>query len=342
MKTLLRLCATLLLFVSPAFGAVQSGSAAPADSTVVASLDVGELAQNPGAEEAAVEETSTEEDLEANAGKVADYIAQAKDWAVEEGPGMLLKAIMFLVILFVFKILGNMMSSVVMRALKSAKLEISNLLSEFFTGAIKKIFLVIGLMIALEMVGVQTAPILAGLGVMGFVVGFALQDTLSNFAAGVMILLYRPYDIGDVITAAGETGSVKDMSLVSTIIGTPDNQRVIIPNSAIWGGTIRNVTAQDTRRVDMVIGVSYDLMVPGDTAESLLPKMRAFMERRDVDIPVWIYDADDYEQINNRFELPGEVPVTLAIDREGKIVDREEGPASEARFDEMMRKALGI
>ncbi len=91
-----------------------------------------------------------------------------------------------------------------------------------------------------------------------------------------------------------------------------------------------------------VIGVSYDLMIPGDDATSIMPKMTSFMQRRTIDLPVWIYDEDDYEQINARFDLPGEVPVTLAIDKDGKIVDRQEGAADEARFEDMMRKALGI
>ncbi len=206
--------------------------------------------------------------LENTAGKGLDYLKKAKNWAIEEGPGMVLKAVLFLLILIVFKFIGNVAASMATRAMKTAKLNISDLLREFFQGSIKKVFLVVGLMIALEMVGVKTGPLLAGIGVIGFVVGFALQDTLSNFAAGVMILMYRPYDIGDVITAAGETGKVQDMSLVSTILGTPDNQRLIIPNGSIWGGTIRNVTAQATRRVDMVVGVSYsdDL----DRAQELL------------------------------------------------------------------------
>jgi thiol-disulfide isomerase/thioredoxin len=91
----------------------------------------------------------------------------------------------------------------------------------------------------------------------------------------------------------------------------------------------------------VVLGVSYDLMVPGVTREGVLEKMRAFVRERDVDIPVLVYEADDYDAINERFELPGQVPVTLAIDREGNIVDRQENQAGKERFAAMMRKALG-
>ena len=91
----------------------------------------------------------------------------------------------------------------------------------------------------------------------GFVVAFALQGTLSNFASGIMILLYRPYDIGNFVEVAGQAGTVNAMSLVSTTLLTPDNQRLTIPNGSIWGGVIRNVTAMPTRRVDMTFGIGY-------------------------------------------------------------------------------------
>jgi thiol-disulfide isomerase/thioredoxin len=90
-----------------------------------------------------------------------------------------------------------------------------------------------------------------------------------------------------------------------------------------------------------VVGVSYDLMIPGVTADEVVEQMRAFTQERGIDIPVLIYDDADYERINERFALPGEVPVTLAIDRAGNVVDRHEGQADRARFDELMRKALG-
>ena len=100
-------------------------------------------------------------------------------------------------------------------------------------------------------------PLLAGLGVAGFVIGFALQSTLSNFAAGLMILIYRPYDVGDLVEVSGATGTVAEMSLVSTTIRTLDNQRIVVPNNKVWGDVIKNVTAEDLRRVDLVFGIGY-------------------------------------------------------------------------------------
>jgi small conductance mechanosensitive channel len=104
---------------------------------------------------------------------------------------------------------------------------------------------------------------LAGLGIAGFVLGFALQETLGNFAAGVMILAYRPYDVGDLIECSGGVfGKVSAMNLVSTTILTPDNQTRVVPNGKIWGDVITNVTAQKVRRVDLTFGISYADDIP--------------------------------------------------------------------------------
>lgn len=195
--------------------------------------------------------------LEATLGLVADWTEKGKDWITDNGPTYAIKIVLFLVILFVFRILSRIAGGLTSKALSSSKLKVSELLKKFFVGIVQKVVFVVGLLIALGQVGIDTGPLLAGVGVVGFVVGFALQDTLSNFAAGIMILMYRPFDVGDVISAAGETGKVEDLTLVSTTLLTPDNQKLILPNSSIWGGTIRNITAQDTRRVDFTVGVGY-------------------------------------------------------------------------------------
>jgi small conductance mechanosensitive channel len=115
----------------------------------------------------------------------------------------------------------------------------------------------LGFLIILTQLGVHVAPLLAGLGIAGFVVGFAMQSTLANFAAGGMILANQPFDVGDEIEVAGVLGVVQRMGLVSTTILSLDNQRVIIPNSTLMSGVIRNRTAEPMRRVDLVFKVSY-------------------------------------------------------------------------------------
>jgi small conductance mechanosensitive channel len=163
---------------------------------------------------------------------------------------------LFIVVMIVFRILAGVLGGITRRATGKLK-RTSELLKDFFVNTVRKITFFIGLVIAISFLGVNIGPFLAAIGALGFIIGFALQGTLSNFASGIMILLYRPYDIGDFVDVAGVVGKVDAMSLVSTTIKTPDNQLVIVPNNSIWGGVITNVTGSPTRRVDMVFGIGY-------------------------------------------------------------------------------------
>jgi small conductance mechanosensitive channel len=120
--------------------------------------------------------------------------------------------------------------------------------------------------------GVQTASLVAVLGAAGLAIGLALQGTLSNLAAGVMLLVFRPFKVGDFIDAGGTTGTVQEIGLFSTRLHTPDNIRIIVPNSGVFGGTIKNFSANDTRRIDLVMGISYgdDIGVARDTMLQVL------------------------------------------------------------------------
>ena len=112
---------------------------------------------------------------------------------------------------------------------------------------------------ALGMVGIQMASVLTILATAGLAVGLALQGTLSNVAAGVMLLIFRPFKVGDFIEAGGgPKGTVDSIGLFSTSLNTPDNIHIVVPNSAIYGGTIKNFSHHDKRRVDMVFGIGYD------------------------------------------------------------------------------------
>lgn len=105
--------------------------------------------------------------------------------------------------------------------------------------------------------GINTTSFLAVVGAAGLAIGLALKDSLANFSAGVMLILFRPFKVGDVINAAGETGSVQEITIFNTVLNTPDNQRKIIPNGIVSSGTITNITANDKRRIDMVFGIGY-------------------------------------------------------------------------------------
>lgn len=120
---------------------------------------------------------------------------------------------------------------------------------------------------ALGQLGVQTASFVAIIGAAGLAVGFALQGSLANFAAGVMLIMFRPFKIGDFVEAAGTSGVVNEISIFSTILKTPDNKTVIISNGSVMGGTIVNYSAEDTRRVDVPVGVSYSSDIKAVKAE---------------------------------------------------------------------------
>ncbi|MFN3151766.1 mechanosensitive ion channel domain-containing protein [Bremerella sp.] len=138
------------------------------------------------------------------------------------------------------------------------KLRLSQLAEHLIARMIKNIVLVIGFAIALTALEIDITPVIAAIGATGLVVGLALQGTLSNFASGLMILVNRPFDVGDVVTAGGITGVIDQMNLVSTRFKTFDNQTIYVPNNEIWNNVITNITANHTRRVDMEFGIGYD------------------------------------------------------------------------------------
>ncbi|WP_372922572.1 mechanosensitive ion channel family protein, partial [Roseovarius sp.] len=135
---------------------------------------------------------------------------------------------------------------------------LSKLLHGFLAMVVYWLTIAIGLMIVLAALGVNITPLFALVGGASFIIAFAMQDTLGNLAAGLMIMVNRPFDEGDYVTIGGKGGTVRKVSVVSTTITTPDNQVIIIPNSKVWGDVITNVTASDTRRIDMVFGIGYE------------------------------------------------------------------------------------
>ncbi|HDM77631.1 MAG TPA: mechanosensitive ion channel, partial [Deltaproteobacteria bacterium] len=118
--------------------------------------------------------------------------------------------------------------------------------------------LIVVVIAAAGQLGINTTSFLTIVGAAGLAIGLALKDSLSNFASGVMLILFRPFRVGDVVNAAGVTGKVETISMFTTIMNTPDNQKIIVPNSAITSSTITNITANETRRVDLVIGIGYE------------------------------------------------------------------------------------
>lgn len=135
---------------------------------------------------------------------------------------------------------------------------IDETLIRFLSGVVRYTIIVVTVLAVLSEFGVQTASLLAVLGAAGLAIGLALQGTLSNVAAGVMLLFLRPFRIGDFIEAAGVSGTVQDMSLFNIALSTGDNVQIFVPNSDVWTSAIRNFSYNPTRRVELVCGISYD------------------------------------------------------------------------------------
>jgi small conductance mechanosensitive channel len=204
-----------------------------------------------------------------------DLLDSLSLWLQFSAADFVFQALVFISILLGARLLGRLARNLVQRGFSRNPGNTSQLLRDMTISLVGGGVFVIGFLIALSQIGISLAPMLAGLGVAGFIIGFALQDTLGNFAAGGMILIYRPFDVDDYIEVAGVDGTVKKMNLVSTTITTPDNQALIIPNSKIWGDVIRNKTGQRIRRVDLEFGISYSDSI--EHAEEVFRKVLATM-----------------------------------------------------------------
>lgn len=160
-----------------------------------------------------------------------------------------------IVIFFVGKWVVNLVVKGLLKAMQ--KSEVDTTLRRFVANLARMMLMLFVIIAAIGALGVKTASLVALIGAAGLAVGLALQGSLSNFAAGVLIVLFRPYKVGDWIEGGGVSGSVEEVQILTTVLKTGDNKRVIIPNSQIMGTTITNYSANDTRRVDLVVGVSY-------------------------------------------------------------------------------------
>ena len=201
-------------------------------------------------------------DWDVLSGLMSGWLTDFGTWLVDNLPQLLFNLALFLLVLWLAAMLSKLTRRLVSEGLRRSNLKVSRLLRNMIVSSAGGLVLLLGVLFGLAQLGISVGPLLAGLGIAGFIVGFALQDTLGNFAAGLMILFYRPYDVGDVVEAGGVFGKVGKMSLVNTTILTFDNQTLVMPNSKIWGDVIKNVTAQDKRRVDMTFGIGYGDDIP--------------------------------------------------------------------------------
>ena len=167
-----------------------------------------------------------------------------------------LNFVIAIVIFIVGRYLAKLLTSLFKKFLD--KSNVNETLKVFLGNVIYGLLLIVVVLATLNQIGVQTTSFIAILGAIGLAIGLAFQSTLSNISAGVMIIIFRPINIGDVVEAAGVSGTIEEINLFNTIMKTPDNKVIIVANSNIIGSNIINYSKKDTRRVDFVFGIGYD------------------------------------------------------------------------------------
>lgn len=197
--------------------------------------------------------------IEVDTADMAEVWAAMNGWVLskEGGQRVAWNIAKFLLILLVSYLVAKIIQKITNWLLEK-RLRLSRLAKSLIARMVKNVVMLIGFAIALTALEIDITPIVAAIGATGLVVGLALQGTLSNFASGIMILVNRPFDVGDVVTAGGVTGVIHQMNLVSTTFRTFDNQTIHVPNNSIWNNVITNITANPTRRVDLEFGIGYD------------------------------------------------------------------------------------
>ena len=167
-----------------------------------------------------------------------------------------IKIIAAIAIFLVGRILARIIVSTIKKVMTRAKVE--ETLHEFLGNIIQAVFMVVITIAALEQLGVDTTSVLAVFAAAGLAVGLAFKDSLSNFAAGIMVILFKPFKLGDFVEAAGVSGVIEQIGIFNTLMRTGDNREITVPNGHIYSDVITNFSARETRRIDLVIGIGYD------------------------------------------------------------------------------------
>lgn len=185
-----------------------------------------------------------------------EWFVEQWEHLVEVGPGIAVQLISAILVFVIGKWVAGKLSGGMRKVM--AKREVDPVLIGFLSSLAYYVLIVLVAIAAIGQLGVQTTSFIALVGAAGLAVGFALQGALSNFASGVLLIIFRPFKVGDFIDAGGTMGIVEEIGILVTEMRTPDNKKVIAPNSSIMGAVITNFSAKDTRRVDLVYGVSYE------------------------------------------------------------------------------------
>ncbi len=184
-----------------------------------------------------------------------DATQQAIDTAVRLVADWGLSVIGAIAVLIIGRMVAGMMRTGIRKQMERVNVDAA--LHPFVSGLAYYVVMIVVVIAVLGLFGIETTSLVAVVGAAGLAVGLALQGTLSNFASGVMLLFFRPIGIGDYVEIAGQGGSVAEIGIFTTTLNTPDNVRVMIPNSGVYGAVIKNYSANETRRIDLVMGISY-------------------------------------------------------------------------------------
>ncbi|MEZ8656711.1 small-conductance mechanosensitive channel MscS [Vibrio splendidus] len=190
---------------------------------------------------------------------IVDGLSHAEQWLTNNSDLFIqygVNIISALIILFIGNLIVKAVANSVSKVLQKKKMD--RAVVEFVHGLVRYLLFVIVLIAALGRLGVQTASVVAVIGAAGLAVGLALQGSLSNFAAGVLIVAFRPFKSGDYVEIGGVAGSVDSIQIFQTVLTTPDNKMVVVPNGSVIGSPITNYSRHNTRRIDLMIGVSYN------------------------------------------------------------------------------------
>ena len=209
---------------------------------------------NPTNEVAVVDKAACAINAHLDEGK--ELAAQVTAWVTEKGLDFAVSLVIALAILLVGWLVIKLVDTVVRKTLMRGKAK-QTLFVNFVCSVVSKACWAVLLIMVAGRLGVNVAPLIAGLGVTGFILGFAFQETLGNFASGMMIAINEPFKVGDFVDAAGHSGTILEVNMMATVMKTADNKRIVIPNKSVWGGPIVNYNTLGLRRVDLQVGIDY-------------------------------------------------------------------------------------
>ena len=250
-------------------------------------------------------------------GLLADIYKSISEWIRKYGPRSVFRLVVMLLFALMFRFTAQLLWFALRLVVRPSKL-----LGAMISRMVKPVSTLAGLIVGMWFLGANPGTLLAGVGVASLVVGLALQDTLGNIAAGAFILVYRPYDEGDIVQAGGVTGTVKAMGLANTTIVTFDNRRLFVPNRKIWAEVIENRSAETTRRVDTIVRIGY-----GEDVDRALEAIREIVVEHEMvlDAPapgIFVSKLDDswveiavrpWTSVENWWPLTTDLPKTLRV-----------------------------